>query len=94
LAAKISVGRAQDLADVAALRDSAKQENDHQDVGSTGSSSATDQIRRTQARGRQERLEMRRKQKAEELNDDRSKDPNPKLAQQDSGEDLEDESDT
>jgi hypothetical protein len=47
LAAKISAGRAQDLADVAALRDSAGHAIAHYNEGSTGGLSAMDEIRRT-----------------------------------------------
>jgi hypothetical protein len=61
LAAKISAGRAQDLVDVAALRESRERAESDQLGTPPGGSGAIDEIRREQARGRENWLEMRRK---------------------------------
>ena len=66
LAAKISAGRAQDLADVVALRDSAE--------SATGYSPAMEDIQRTRAQGREEWLRMRRGQLSEKSSDEKSND--------------------
>jgi hypothetical protein len=57
LASKISAGRAQDLADVAALRESREQSEIDQPV-----MGGYEKIQQAQARGREEWLEYRRKQ--------------------------------
>jgi len=57
LASKISAGRAQDLADVAELRESREQSEINQPA-----MGAREKIEREQARGREEWLELRRKQ--------------------------------
>jgi|ERR1700733_2280322 hypothetical protein len=61
LAAKISAGRAQDLVDVAALRESRERAESDQLGTPHGGSAALDEILREQARGRENWLEMRRK---------------------------------
>jgi hypothetical protein len=66
LAAKISAGRAQDLADVVALRESAESATDH--------SPAMEDIQRTRTQGREEWLRMRRGQQSEKSSDERSSD--------------------
>jgi hypothetical protein len=58
---KISAGRAQDLVDVAALRESRERAESDQLGTPPGGSGAIDEIRREQARGRENWLEMRRK---------------------------------
>jgi uncharacterized nucleotidyltransferase DUF6036 len=62
LASKISAGRAQDLVDVAALRESREQSEINQPGAPAGGSRAREEIERAQARGREEWLEMRRNQ--------------------------------
>lgn len=61
LAAKIAAGRAQDLVDVAALRESRQQSETNQLDTPAGDSRASEDTRQTQARGRENWLEMRRK---------------------------------
>ena len=72
LAAKIAAGRAQDLADVVALRESARQENTEQPEASHGSSPAMDEIQQIRAQGTEAWLTMRRNQQTEKSGDDRS----------------------
>ena len=60
LASKISAGRAQDLVDVAALRESREQSENNQPAAPASGSRAREEIERAQARGREEWLEMRR----------------------------------
>jgi hypothetical protein len=91
LAAKISAGRAQDLADVAALRDSARRESTEQQVASTGYSPAMEEIQRTRAQGREDWLKMRRSQQPEKSNDERSNDMDETDAKKDSGMGIDDD---
>ena len=79
LASKISAGRAQDLADVAELRESREQsEIDKPAI------SGYEKIQRAQARGREEWLEYRRKQ-AEKSADSSPKRPRERDLKKDSG---------
>jgi hypothetical protein len=88
LAAKISAGRAQDLADVAALRDSAGRENTEQQGGY---SPAMEEIQRTQAQGRDDWLKMRRSQQPEKSNNERSNDMDATDAKKGSGMSIDDD---
>ena len=80
LAAKISAGRAQDLADVVALRESA-----------TGYSPALEDIQRTRTQGREEWLRMRRDQQSEKSRDERSTDLDRNDAKKDPGIGIDDD---
>jgi hypothetical protein len=91
LAAKIAAGRAQDLADVVALRESAKHENAEQHASSHGISPAVDEIQRIRAQGREEWLTMRRSQQTENSGDDRSHDHSESASKGSPGLDLDDE---
>jgi len=62
LVAKISAGRAQDLADVAALRESLEHHETEQPRLPAGGSRALDEIQQAQAGGRKDWLELRRQQ--------------------------------
>jgi hypothetical protein len=88
LAAKISAGRAQDLADVVALRDSEKFE---QREYSSGASPAMDEIERIRAQGREDWLKLRRSQQSEKSNDNRSNDNDQNDARKDSGMGIDDD---
>jgi len=91
LAAKIAAGRAQDLADVVALRESAKHENAEQHEPSLGISSAMDEIQRIRAQGREEWLSMQRSQQTENSGDDRSHDHDESASKGSLGLDIDDE---
>lgn len=83
LAAKISAGRAQDLADVVALRDSAGHGIHEKQESATSYSPATEDIERTRTQGREEWLRMRRGPQSEESSDGRSNDLDGNDAKQD-----------
>ena len=91
LAAKMAAGRAQDLADVDALRESAKHENAEQHESSLGISPAMDEIQRIRAQGREEWLTMRRSQQIENSGDDPAHDPDEPASKGNVGLDLDDE---
>jgi len=91
LAAKISAGRAQDLADVVALRDSAGRDNNEQQESATGYPPATEGIQRTRAQGREEWLRMRRGQQSGKSSDERSSDLDRKDAKKDPGMGIDDD---
>jgi hypothetical protein len=83
LAAKISAGRAQDLADVVALRDSAE--------SAIGYSPAMEDIQRTRAQGREDWLRMRRGRQSEKSSDERSSDLDGNDPKKDPGMGIDDE---
>lgn len=92
LTAKISAGRAQDLADVAALRDSAGCENsEQQESSATSYSPAMEDIQRTRAQGRQEWLRMRRGRQSEKSSDKPSSDLDGNDATKDPGKGIDDD---
>ncbi len=91
LAAKISAGRAQDLADVVALRGS---ENVEQHEYSTGASPAMEEIQRVRAQGREDWLKLRRSEQPEKSNDNLSSDNDQNDTRKDSGMGIEDDVDS
>ncbi len=91
LAAKISAGRAQDLADVVALRGS---ENIQQHEYSTDASPAMNEIHRIRAQGREDWLKLRRSQQSEKSNDNLSSDNDRNDARKDSGMGIDDDVDS
>jgi hypothetical protein len=91
LAAKIAAGRAQDLADVVALRESAKHEHEEQHESSHDISPAIDEIQRIRAQGRKEWLTMRQSQQTGNSRDDRSHDHDESAPKGSPGLDTDDE---
>ena len=93
LAAKISAGRAQDLADVASLRAGVEQHEADPQQSLTSGSRALGEIQQVQARGREEWLKLRRqeaeKPKTEEPK--HSQDHEPNDLTRDSGKGIDDD---